>query len=311
MTRPHSFQDTLPAQSRLKRLEVALRSGASAKIRRRGADARLVPGPWGACAPTRAQSALIGAARAMPAFHSALRNQVSLWLDTLRPGPLDAEVHGCRIRFYPMLAASFRHMLLTPKVYQADELAFFAAHATGPGAFVDIGANCGVYTFWAAGRDRARTVIAFEPHETFAAILAANAAMADRPAVRVVRAAAGAEDGTAQFSPSEQSVAYGEDAVTVPCRSLLSVLREAGATAVAGLKLDAEGVEDAILVPFFADAPAALWPRSIVIEHAASHLWRTDALALLADRGYREVFRNKLNSGFARDGAPPVSAEGA
>src|SRR5436305_1740507 len=43
--------------------------------------------------------------------------------------------------------------------------------------------------------------------------------------------------------------------VRVPCRTLLAVVREAGLVGIDALKIDVEGAEDLVLVPFLRDAP--------------------------------------------------------
>lgn len=300
MTRPANLAETLPPKRLLKRLEIWARGDAPAEIRRRGARVTLSGAPWGAHAPTPAQARILRLVRRAPAFRAALRIHAALRLDTLRPGPIDEAWCGARIRFYPMLAASFRHMLLTPRGYEAEERGFLAAHGGGAGAFADIGANAGAYTLWAGMQWPGRRILAFEPLADFAAILRANAGFAGLAGVTVLEAAAAGADGTVEFSPSEQSIAYGADAVRVPARGLVSALREAGIDRLAALKIDAECTEDRILFPFFAEAPEALWPRAVLIEHAGAHLWERDCMALLAARGYREIFRNRLNAGLVR-----------
>ena len=49
--------------------------------------------------------------------------------------------------------------------------------------------------------------------------------------------------------------------VVVRCRPLLAVVTEAGLAGIDALKIDVEGFEDKVLVPFFRDAPPSLWPR--------------------------------------------------
>jgi len=60
------------------------------------------------------------------------------------------------------------------------------------------------------------------------------------------------------------------------------------------LKIDVEGAEDKVLVPFFSSAPEALWPNLIIIEDTRN-LWRIDLFSLLAERGYIISTRTKLN----------------
>jgi FkbM family methyltransferase len=85
-----------------------------------------------------------------------------------------------------------------------------------------------------------------------------------------------------------------DDAVRVTCVPLLKLLVEADITSIDALKIDVEGMEDAVLAPFFRDAPAMLWPRLIVIEDSRS-LWKLDLFNLLAACGYAVVTRSKQN----------------
>ena len=55
------------------------------------------------------------------------------------------------------------------------------------------------------------------------------------------------------------------------------------------LKVDVEGYEDRVLVPFFENAPRGLWPRFVMLEHCNHHLWKQDCLAHLRAVGYEEV----------------------
>ena len=65
-------------------------------------------------------------------------------------------------------------------------------------------------------------------------------------------------------------------------------------TAIDALKIDVEGAEDRVLMPFFRDAPPSLWPRLIVIEDSSAE-WSTDLFALLDAKGYAVSSRSKQN----------------
>ncbi len=82
--------------------------------------------------------------------------------------------------------------------------------------------------------------------------------------------------------------------ISVPGKPLLSVLSEAGITAIDALKIDVEGAEDIVLAPFLRDAPASLLPRLILIEDTRG-FWGLDLFALLRDRGYTEMERSRQN----------------
>ena len=85
-------------------------------------------------------------------------------------------------------------------------------------------------------------------------------------------------------------------AIRVPSLRLQRILEEAGAARVDALKIDVEGFEDRVLTGFFADAPQALWPRAIVIEHLSKDEWLADCIADMRARGYVEIGRTRSNT---------------
>ncbi|MEO1469528.1 MAG: FkbM family methyltransferase, partial [Pseudomonadota bacterium] len=132
-----------------------------------------------------------------------------------------------------------------------------------------------------------------------AAALAQNIRFAGRD-IRLFAHALGAHDGTDAYSPSQESFLAGRDTVETPVRRLTGVLAEAGITRIAALKIDVEGWEDRVLAPFLAEAPAALLPRALLIEHLARPLWQTDLVPLFRQAGYRTAFTNAHNTGYTR-----------
>jgi FkbM family methyltransferase len=87
--------------------------------------------------------------------------------------------------------------------------------------------------------------------------------------------------------------------VTVPCRTLLAILAESGVAKIDALKIDVEGAEDLVLVPFLRDAPRELWPALILIEDTRG-FWQTDVFALLEQHGYTVAARNRQNVAYRR-----------
>ena len=77
---------------------------------------------------------------------------------------------------------------------------------------------------------------------------------------------------------------------------LQRILEEAGASHVDALKIDVEGFEDRVLTGFFAQAPQALWPRAVVIEHLSKNEWQQDCIADMRARGYAETGRTRSNT---------------
>jgi FkbM family methyltransferase len=172
--------------------------------------------------------------------------------------------------------------------------------------FVDVGSNAGTYALplarhvGAGGR-----VVAVEPHPVMVARLAFNQAASRSGNVALIPAAAGDVDGELMIETDHEN--YGashvypdasarSDAIRVPAMRLLSILRDHKVDKIDSLKIDVEGYEDRVLIGFFRDAPAALWPRAVAIEHLSRDDWADDCLADMIARGYAETGSTRSNT---------------
>ena len=241
-----------------------------------------------------------------------LARSVYLWR---APTPSDVRVGDLRLRCWLDDNTCERKFVFTPWRFDVRELEALTEALPQDGVFVDIGANVGIYTLLIATRLRAAgRIVAFEPfppayerlqfniEATRAArpqwprIDALRLGVADAAGTRTLRLDSGnlgggsLARGDARFS---QAGAGGE--LHIECRPLLAVLAELRIERVDALKIDVEGAEDAALCPFLDEAPAELLPRRIVLENSDA-LWTRDLRGALAQRGYRELFRTRLNT---------------
>ncbi len=261
------------------------------------------PAPFGAFAPNAAQAAIISLAHRTRLKRGAFRPWLSRLVNLLRAGPVDMPYQGASFRFYHQASATERGALFNP-AYNIEELYFLRAHVPAGGVFVDVGANVGTYALALAHHVGAGgKVIAIEPHPVTHARLAFNNTASGTAQVRLVAAAAGPADGEllietdgdnlgASHIVSDASAA----AIKVPSLRLQRILDEAGVTHVDALKIDVEGFEDRVLTGFFAEAPQALWPRAIVIEHLSKNEWLDDCIADMHARGYIETGKTRSNT---------------
>jgi FkbM family methyltransferase len=265
----------------------------------------LVPPPFGAFAPNAAQRAIILVAQRTRLKRGAFRPTLSRLVNLLRAGPVDTHYQGAAFRFYHQASATERGALFNPG-YNIEELDFLRAHTPEGGVFVDVGANVGTYAMVLARRvGPTGQVIAIEPHPLIHARLAFNSAASGYRHVKLVAAAAGASDGELMIETDggnlgASHIATGAttagNAIRVPSLRLLRVLADAGVSYVDSLKIDVEGYEDRVLIGFFRDAPQALWPRAVVIEHLSRDQWLSDCLADMLARGYAAVGHTRSNT---------------
>ena len=228
---------------------------------------------------------------------------LSRLVNLLRAGPIDVQYQGAAFRFYHQASATERGALFNPD-YNLEELDFLRAHTPAGGAFVDVGANVGTYAMVLARHVGASgKVIAIEPHPITHARLAFNRAASGFTQVSLVAAAAGASDGELTIETDGDNlgashIVSGEPAGTirVPSLRLQRILDDAGVGRVDALKIDVEGYEDRVLTGFFKQAPQALWPRAVVIEHLSRNEWRDDCIAGMLACGYAETGKTRSNT---------------
>jgi FkbM family methyltransferase len=265
----------------------------------------LNPPPFGAFAPNAAQHAVIALAQRSRLKRGAFRPMLSRLVDLLRSGPVDTHYQGAAFRFYHQASATERGALFNPD-YNLEELDFLRAHTPQGGVFVDVGANVGTYAMVLARHvGPAGQVIAIEPHPLTHARLKFNGAASGYRHVKLVAAAAGDSDGELMIETDGDNLgashiataaAPAGNAIKVPSLRLLRILGDAGVSRVDSLKIDVEGYEDRVLVGFFADAPQALWPRAVVIEHLSRNEWLSDCLADMLARGYVAAGKTRSNT---------------
>lgn len=179
-----------------------------------------------------------------------------------------------------------------------------------PGStFVDVGANSGLYTTLAARRvGSSGKVIAIEPMPEMISRLRFNIAANGFDNIEVFETAVGDMIGTTDFyvhryqhgqSTLSQHPQYERE--VVPITRLSTIVKHSGLTKIDALKIDIEGHEDRVLIPFIADAPKSLWPKRIFMETAWSSRWEKDCIQHLLDAGYRMAWHGKKDVLLALD----------
>jgi FkbM family methyltransferase len=171
--------------------------------------------------------------------------------------------------------------------------------------FVDVGANVGTFALALARQVGPRgKVIAIEPHPVVHARLAFNRTASGFAQVTLVAAAAADADGELMIATDPDNfgachIVEGPppaNGFVVKSLRLQRILEESAVPKVDSLKIDVEGFEDRVLIGFFRDAPAELWPRAVVIEHLERDNWQQDCIADMIGRGYREAGRTRSNT---------------
>ncbi|MCG8441358.1 MAG: FkbM family methyltransferase [Caulobacterales bacterium] len=229
----------------------------------------------------------------------------------LAPPTLDASLLGFRARLHPRDNLSEKRALFTPQLLEARELAFLETRIGEGFVFIDIGANFGLYTCFVAARAPASgRILAVEPQPEMRARLTANLALNRFAApVEVADCAVSDRDGEAVLridthNRGETRLASDQDdgraggAVTVPVRTLLSLMDAHGLARADAVKIDVEGHEGPILRAFLAEAPPERLPGTLLLE--TLHAGGEDPVALARAAGYEVALEAGRNVALTR-----------
>jgi len=257
---------------------------------------------WGAHALRGFERALLGLAHRVPAVPGGRR--VALWLrhplkHRLR-GPVDAVVWGLRLRLMPRGNLSESRLLFLPGFVDRVERRELARRLGAGSVFFDVGANAGLYSFWASRLvgDSGR-VVAVEPDGEMRRRVGFNLAANGVRNVTVCGCAVSDRSGEARLAVGEKN--RGENRIedtgegeAVVVRTLTELCEAEGVGRIDGMKIDIEGHEVRALRHFFEHAERGLWPRVLIFEDHGD-AGGDGVRALVEGVGYREVCRGRLN----------------
>ncbi len=262
-------------------------------------------GPWGALAP-RGVGNLLWQARKLGLAHGPVKKVIAgLWSGLGLPAPVDILYAGLKFRVHPWDNVVESKMLFGSKLRDWAEIRQLGEFAGNGGVFLDIGANMGYYSLMAAHLG-AEKIMAFEPNPTMYDRLQFNIEANDlENRITALPIALGDRVATMTMLVSDHDMGgshigeHGDGSGTpidVQMKPLADVLAEEGVAHVDAIKIDVEGMEDAVLFPFFEKSPRELWPRLVIIEHTSQKQWKRDILAWMLESGYREIERNRSNA---------------
>lgn len=272
--------------------------------------------PFGTFQPTLFQARLIGIGRRLPPNRLGKRTAsfIRSAMRRLRKDPLDLEVLGQRMRLHAGNNACEKRLIVTPQFFDPIELAFLKSRIHPRFTFLDVGSNVGAYSVFVArnaGPDA--RVIAIDPNEIVLKRLAFNMAANGLQNIQVVKAAIGDQDGEMEFALEEANMGGsslrldreargGKTILKVPVRTLAGIVAEAGLDHVDAIKIDVEGYEDRVLIPYLESTPPELHPKAIILEESASS-WESDLLGILKAAGYAQTGAMRHNGILVRQGA--------
>lgn len=235
--------------------------------------------------------------------------------------PIDVAVGPIRMRCYLRDNLSEKKFVFMPWRFDRLERQLLTKLLPRDGVFVDIGANVGIYTLTAATHMGSQgTILALEPNPPahqrlcfnvratrngraeWPTIHALQVGVSDLPGEQTLHLDAANLGGSSLLNPSKTGGAtFRNHSVPIVCKPLGTLLDQHNLQRIDVLKIDIEGAEDRVLVPFLQDANASRLPKAIILENSA-HVWKLDLLGHLRQRGYQPELRSRMNTVYQRRG---------
>jgi FkbM family methyltransferase len=247
---------------------------------------------WGYEKPSLFPKLAIAAAR-LKLIRGGIRDSILRHAAKFNPS-IDCELDGLKIRAYYSDNMTERGIAIRSTRGDTTVIDKIVSGLKPGDIFLDVGANIGWISLNAArlvgttGR-----VIAVEPIPELQRRLVFNARSNGFDNITVVPAAVGDESGSVALhvNPFQQGMSSiaaqsGFAEITVPLMTLEQIISNHCIDRIDAMKIDAEGHEDRIILPFIESAPRALWPRRLFLERRHSDRWNRDCISCLSAAGY-------------------------
>jgi FkbM family methyltransferase len=236
--------------------------------------------PWGTYRLKGGKAALLMLSHRLPKQLSWLTKPLRRWVKHHHTQPLDIEVWDFRLRMLPRGNMSEQKLYTAPQFFDINERAVLTRLLQPGSVFVDVGANAGIYSFWANKcMDGDGRIIAVEPDPEMARRIRFNIKNNNLKSIELQCVALSDHEGTAELliNPQQrgtntlekEEIGKSKGArvpTTVELTTLATLCSKLGLSKIYVLKIDIEGHEIPVLTHFLTTARSELWPKAIISE---------------------------------------------
>ena len=216
---------------------------------------------------------------------------------------LDLNYNGLKLRICPSGNTIESKILSSSKIREEIELNELKKAVRDKGVFIDVGANVGYYSLFAA-KFGAEKIISFEPNPVLCERFKTNIDLNEfEERVNIFKFALGEKKGSAKLHLSDSDLGgssllqcnHATNSISVNVISLVEILDAQGIKKIDALKIDVEGFEDRVMKPFFEKSNEKLYPKIVIIEDSSKEQWGWDVISWMHENGYQTVNRTRGN----------------
>jgi FkbM family methyltransferase len=216
---------------------------------------------------------------------------------------LDLIYNGLKIRLSPLGNTIESKILLSSKIREEIELNEVKKAVRSKGVFIDVGANVGYYSLFAA-KFGAKKIISFEPNPVLCKRFKKNIELNKfEERINLFECALGDKRGNTRLNLNKNDIgsssllkdSISTNFINVEVFSLIEILETKDIKKIDALKIDVEGFEDKVMKPFFEKSNQKLYPKIVIIEDLGKEQWEWDVISWMLKHGYKLVNRTKSN----------------
>ena len=220
---------------------------------------------------------------------------------------IDYNYFGKKFILFPLDNATDNKMIISSKKYEDKELKLIKnLKKNNKSIFLDIGANMGYYSIMSSdyGFDK---IYSFEPIPIMINRIQKHVEINNlKKLIKIIPFALGEQNkevslyqeptnygGSSLFQASQRTTE-----IKVKMITLNDFIFNNSIEIIDALKIDVEGYEDRVLMPFFRNCPTSLLPRLIIIEHSSLNEWKENIFDWMINNNYTLIHKSRGNSVF-------------
>lgn len=214
---------------------------------------------------------------------------------------IDTELFNANLRMYTKGNVSEKRALFSPQIFEEEERKYIAERAKDNSVFIDIGSNIGLYSFSIGDvykKFKNTKIYSIEPHPYLFKRLSYNASINKHIPIHPREMAIMDKSGKFSLDTPEENL--GQGVITevgdnlVLGKKLSEFLLDEKIKEISAIKIDVEGNEEKVLIPFLKETRKENLPLIIIIENNKK-LWKVDLIKLLQEKGYIIKKKTRMN----------------
>ena len=214
---------------------------------------------------------------------------------------IDTHLFGAKLRLYTKGNVSEKRALFSPQIFEKDERDFIKSRCKDNSVFIDIGSNIGLYSFSVGSvykEFKNTKIFSIEPHPSLFQRLKYNALQNKDIPINPREIALMDKSGEFKLDTPDENLGQGKISKTgsqkVIAKNLIDFIKDEKIENISAMKIDVEGNEESVIIPFIENANKKLLPLIIIIENNKSS-WKTDLIKLLEEKGYLIKKKTRMN----------------